>query len=258
MQVQVEEVAAHPASSPRWRSQSYSPDPGRRHTRGPRQAGGVFPWVVAPSVKLVTHPKASTDSCWKGISVNIHQVSSDSENSSPDKRRQWRFPGESQPLKRRTDDLVSSLPRPYKQFKELPHSPQPSCSAWHSPEYFLPKRSVAEHQYLAPKPPSVKKSTSSLSKRPTSSPEHQAPVPVSKHLLPAPKCLMPAFEHPPPALKRSAPVDKPSASPAPGAPSASFKFFCTHGRRPFLGAHQAAVGWHFGFAPESSCYDQAL
>ncbi|XP_066982785.1 uncharacterized protein [Macrobrachium rosenbergii] len=61
-EVLVEELTVHHADSPRQRSLTYSPAPGRSHTRGPREVGGV-----GPSVTPVADFQVMTKLCWKGV-----------------------------------------------------------------------------------------------------------------------------------------------------------------------------------------------
>lgn len=86
---------------------AYSLKPGRSQTGSLREVGGVWPRVVTPSVEPVANSQIATESHWKGISMDVHRLSSSSEDSSP--RSQWHFEDESHPLKRCAVDVTLSL-----------------------------------------------------------------------------------------------------------------------------------------------------
>lgn len=138
--VLVEEVAALPANSPRQRLMSYSPKPGRSQTGSLREVGGVCQRVVAPSVEPVVESQVVAKCRWKGVSLDLHCLSSSSDDDSP--RCQWRFVDESRPLKRCAGDVS--------------HSPH-----WDSPECFPSIPPLVESRRAASKYPASRKRSSS-------------------------------------------------------------------------------------------------
>lgn len=131
-----EEAAVRPSTSPRPRSLSRSPAPGRRHTVSRREAGGVYPRAAVDSVVNFDSITVKRHH-WKGVDVSGVSLSSDSEVCSPDTRRK-KWGKVSRPLKRRAVPLDSSSSS-VKRGREK--SPQPSCSCWENPVYLSPSRS---------------------------------------------------------------------------------------------------------------------